>query len=236
MDKGNIYMIPSTLGDCKVEKVIPSYISDLVGKINYLIVENIRTSRRFLRKINKNIIIDNIEFFILDKQTHPEEILNFLKPAINGHDIGILSEAGCPGVADPGSDVIAEAHKIGIKVIPLSGPSSILMALMASGLNGQNFAFNGYLPIKNPERINKIKSLERKSLKEGQSQIFIETPYRNIQIFKDICQACLADTLLCIASDISLDSEDIRTLSINDWKKEEPVINKRPSIFIIQSS
>lgn len=235
MDKGNIYMIPSTLGDSPIEKVIPSYVSDLIANIDYYIVENIRTARRFLKKANKNVDIDNIEFFILNKHTKPEEISEFLNPAIEGKDIGVLSEAGCPGIADPGSEITKIAHKRNIRVIPLSGPSSILMALMASGFNGQNFAFNGYLPIKNPDRINRIRALEKRSAIEGQSQIFMETPYRNSKMFNDLCETCFPDTYLCIATDISLNTESIKSQNIRSWKKSPPDLNKRPSIFILQA-
>lgn len=235
MKNASIYMIPSSLGECRLEKVIPSYISDLVVNIDHYIVENIRTARRFLKKVNKEIDINNIEFFVLNKHTRPEEISEFLNPAMNGKHIGVLSEAGCPGIADPGSEIVRLAYKNNIRVIPLSGPSSIIMALMASGFNGQNFAFNGYLAIKKPERIKQLRSLEKRSKIENQSQIFMETPYRNTQMFNDICEACSPETFLCIATDISLDTEKIRSQKVKSWKKSTPDINKKPSIFILYS-
>ncbi|MFC2097636.1 SAM-dependent methyltransferase [Bacteroidota bacterium] len=235
MQKGNIFMIPSTLGDSPVENVIPSYLSILILNIDFYIVENIRTTRRFLKKLNKEINIDNLEFFVLNKYTTDEEKSDFLLPAIQGNDLGIISEAGCPGVADPGADIIFQAHKQNIRVIPLAGPSSIIMALMASGFNGQNFAFSGYIPIKKDERTRRIKQLEKRSKTEKQSQIFMETPFRNIQMFDDICEACQPDTYLCVATDISLDTEEIKSQTIKQWKKNRPDINKRPSIFILHS-
>jgi len=228
-------MIPTTLGECPVERVIPAYISELVNCIDTYYVENIRTARRFLKKLNRDINIDDLNFFILNKYTGEKEISGFLAPAKEGKDIGILSEAGCPGIADPGAEIVSQAHKQGFRVIPLSGPSSIFMALMASGLNGQNFAFNGYLPIKKPDRIKSIKELEKKSKIERQSQIFMETPYRNLQLFDNICEVCLPGTTLCIATDISLDTEQIKSKTIKEWKKSRPHINKRPSIFILQA-
>ncbi|MEA3445546.1 MAG: SAM-dependent methyltransferase [Bacteroidota bacterium] len=233
--KGKIYLIPSTLGDSSIERVIPADIANIVKSIRFFIVENERTSRRFLKKLSTDIIIDELNFQILNKHTKADEISAFIKPANKGNDIGVISEAGCPGVADPGADIAAIGHINGIQVIPLVGPSSIILSLMASGLNGQNFAFVGYLPIKPRERSKAIKQLEARSKKENQTQIFIETPYRNNQLIDDIIKYCEAPTLLCIACDITLDTEFISTKTITSWNKTKPNINKRPCIFLLHS-
>ncbi|MCF8372246.1 MAG: SAM-dependent methyltransferase [Bacteroidales bacterium] len=232
--KGKIYMIPSTLGDGPIENVIPQGITSLVLDIKFYIVENVRTARRFLKKLSPEIEIDPLTFFILDKHTKAAEISQFISPAINGENIGVISEAGCPGVADPGADIISIAHLKGIQVIPLVGPSSIVLALMASGMNGQNFAFTGYLPIKPQERIKSIKHLENRSSAENQTQIFIETPYRNNHLVEDILSSCSDTTLFCIACDITSETEYISTRTIQAWKKAKPPdLHKRPCIFLL---
>lgn len=232
---GKIYLLPITLGDSIPETVIPKAVIDKITTLRYFIVENVRTSRRFLRLLDKNFPIDNSQFYELNKHTKINEIDAFLTPAKNGNDMGIMSEAGVPGVADPGSQVVSLAHKQNIQVMPFVGPSSILMAVMAAGLNGQNFAFNGYLPIKPSERIRKIAALEKRSKTEQQSQLFIETPYRNNALLDDILKTCQPNTLLSIAVDITLASEFIKTDSIKNWRKQKPDINKRPGIFTIHS-
>jgi 16S rRNA (cytidine1402-2'-O)-methyltransferase len=236
MEKGKIYLIPNLLGDSNHEDTIPQHIPSLVFGIKYFIVENLRTTRRFLKKLKKEINIDELKFYELNKFTNPMDIESFLKPATEGHDIGIISEAGVPGVADPGADVIRIAHQIDIQVIPLVGPSSLLLALMASGLNGQNFAFNGYLPINKSERFHKIRFFEKRSKHEKQSQLFIETPYRNNTLLDNFLAACQPNTSLCIAVDITLETEFIKTKTIQEWKNGKPDLHKRPCIFIIQSS
>ena len=233
--KAKIYLIPTTLGDSEISSVIPQNIQTIIEDLNFFIVENIRTARRYIRKVSATKNIDNITFFELNKHTNANELSGFLQPAMEGNNIGIISEAGNPGIADPGADIVSIAHRKGLQVVPLVGPSSILLALISSGLNGQNFAFSGYLPIKPNERQKKIQSLENRSKIENQSQIFMETPFRNMKMLDDILSACRNNTLLCIATDITLASEFIKTKTIADWKKQKPEINKRPTIFILQS-
>lgn len=228
-----LYMIPTTLGDTTIERVLPPDLTQLISSISVFIVENLRTARRFLKKVNPAIVIDELIFFELNQHTEKKEIIRFLEPNQKGLDIGIISEAGCPGIADPGAEVVRIAHTKNIQVIPLVGPSSILLALMASGMSGQNFAFNGYLPIKNPDKSQQIKLLEKRMQTEGQTQIFIEAPYRNAQLLDSLLQNCEPDTMLCIAADITLDTEFIRAKPISLWKTNIPDIQKRPAIFMI---
>lgn len=229
---GKLYLIPSAISDAPVEEVIPGYVTTVINHITYYIVENERTGRRMLIRLGLKTPIDELTFFILNKHTNRSELYSFFDKA-SGSDIGLLSEAGLPAIADPGSEVALLAHQRKMEVIPISGPSSIFLAMMASGLNGQNFAFNGYLPVTSNERIRKIRQLEQFSLKENQSQIFIETPYRNNQMFTDLMKTCSDNTLLCIATDITSKDAMIKTLSISEWRKNKPDLNKRPSIFIL---
>jgi len=231
--KGNIYLAPITLGESNIQSVIPQEVISKIITLRHFIVEDIRTVRRYLRRLDVSFPIDSCQFFELNKHTSPTELASFLIPAENGSDMAISSEAGVPGIADPGADVVALAHKKKITVVPMVGPSSILMAMMASGLNGQNFAFNGYLPIKPAERIKALKHFEKRSQTENQSQLFIETPYRNRALLADILANCLPATRLTIAADISLLSEFIRTDTLQNWKNHLPEIDKRPSIFIL---
>ena len=228
-----IYLIPTTLGDTSIERVLPPDLTQLISSIPVFIVENIRTARRFLKNVNPAIVIDDLTFFELNQHTEKKEISRFLEPHQKGLDIGIISEAGCPGVADPGTDVVRIAHTKNIRVVPLVGPSSILLAIMASGMSGQNFAFNGYLPIKNPEKSQQIKMLEKRMQTEGQTQIFIETPYRNAQLLDELLKNCEPQTMLCIAADITMDTEFILSKPISYWKTNIPDIQKRPAIFMI---
>jgi len=230
--KGRLFLIPSTISDSQVNHVIPEYINKIISNITHYIVENERTARRMLLKLGISIPIDDLTFYILNKHTGKSEIPDFLKIA-ESEDIGLLSEAGVPAVADPGREIVSLAHKNNIKVVPLVGPSSILLALMASGLNGQNFAFIGYLPVKSPERVRKIKEIETRSKNENQSQIIIEAPYRNNQLLNDILTACGNTTLLCIAVNITDEKEKIETHSIEYWRRHKPDIHKIPSIFIV---
>ena len=229
----NLYLIPTTLGDNKIESVIPGDISLKVKEIEYFIVENIRTARRYLKKIDRSINIDELNFYELNEHTDKNALEEFLMPIKNGFDVGIISEAGCPGIADPGADVVKLAHEKNIRVIPLVGPSSILLSLMASGMNGQNFAFIGYIPVKQDERIKAIRDIEKRSALEKQTQIFIETPYRNVKLLEDLINTLNDQTRLCIAVDITLETEYIQTKTIASWKKGTPDINKRPAIFLI---
>lgn len=232
--KGKLFLIPTTLGENEPLEVLPISIKRAIEEIDHYIVENEKSARRFIKKISPRKPQPSLFIEVLNKYTEQEVIPTFLQPCLDGINVGVLSEAGCPGIADPGADVAAIAHQKNIKVVPLVGPSSILLAMMASGLNGQNFAFNGYLPIDATERKKAIKSLEKKSNEIGQSQIFIETPYRNDKLFAELLKTLSANTLLCIACDITLSSEFIETKRTSDWKKTSLELNKRPAIFIVQ--
>lgn len=232
--KGKLFLIPITLGESSIESVIPETVIQATIKIRHFIVENIRTTRRYLRALDKSFPIDEIQFYELNKHTTPEQITGYLQALKQGYNVGVISEAGVPGVADPGAAVVELAHQNNIQVVPYVGPSSILMSVMASGLNGQNFAFNGYIPVKSNERIKHLKHLEKRSQHEKQSQLFIETPYRNNAVVDDILSSLNKNTKLCIACDITLETEFIKTDTIQNWKKNKPNINKRPAIFIIQ--
>ena len=234
-NKGKIYLIPTTLGDTEINAVIPANVTDIIDNLHYFIVENIRTARRYIRKVSLNKNIDEITFFELNKHTDIKDVASYLNPCISGNSIGVISEAGNPGIADPGANIVKIAHQKKIDVVPLVGPSSILLALISSGMNGQNFAFNGYLPIKDNERIKKIQYLEKKSKSENQSQIFMETPFRNMKMLEAVLQTCRNNTLLCIATDITLQSEFIKTKTIAEWKKQKPQLNKRPTVFVLQA-
>lgn len=231
--KGTLYLIPNKISDADLNTVVPPRIAELVPTIKHYIVEDVRTVRRYLRLLNKAVDIDATQFYELNKHTNEADISNYLLAADNGENIGLISEAGLPCVADPGNVIVALAHKKNLKVVPLVGPSSILMALMASGLNGQNFAFNGYIPIDQPERSKKIRNLEARSRTEHQSQIFMDTPYRNNKLFDDLKTTLAPQTLLCIALNITAEDEFICTKTIAEWKKTELNLNKKPCIFII---
>ena len=229
---GKIYMIPTTLGDSPVEKVIPVYVLELIRTTKYFIVENVKTSRRYLKKVDPSINIDALTFFTLNKHTKEEDIISFITPALEGINIGIISEAGCPGIADPGSSIVEIAHKKNIAVVPLVGPSSILLALISSGMNGQKFTFHGYLSKDKSERTKEIKKLEARAGK-GETQIFMETPYRNMQLLEDVIKSCNLNQKLCIALNITLENEFIKTKTIKEWKNKIPDLNKQPCIFIL---
>jgi len=230
---GRIFLIPVTLGGDDFLRVIPEKVIDLTRQLRYFIVEDIRSARRFLRLIDKEFPINDSVFFELNEHTGESDITNYLEPIFNGSDIGVLSEAGLPGIADPGAGIIAMAHQKGITVTPLSGPSSILLALISSGLNGQNFSFNGYLPVKPAERSVKLRELEKKA-GEGYTQIFMETPYRNQKMLESIITTCHSNTLLCIAADITLPTESIRTMKISEWKRDLPLLNDKLVVFVMQ--
>jgi len=230
---GNIYLIPVTLGGEDFNYVIPAKVISLTRDIRYFIVEEIRSARRYLRLIDKAFPIDESHFELLNEHTGDKDISNYIEPCLKGFDLGLMSEAGLPGIADPGARLIKIAHRRNIRVIPLSGPSSIIMALTSSGLNGQNFTFNGYLPVKQPERESKLKELEKRA-RDGFAQIFIETPYRNQKMLESILEICNKDLMLCIAADISLPSESILTMSIYDWKTRIPDLKNRLVVFILQ--
>jgi len=234
--KPTLYLIPTTLGTETNPDLFPPINLQIIKSLDHFIVENIRTARRFLRPLGYDNDFNQVRFFELNKHTSRSDLESYIHPLLNGINMGILSEAGAPAIADPGADIVSLAHKENIRIVPLIGPSSILLALMASGLNGQNFAFNGYIPVKNPMRKKEILALEEKSRRENQSQIFMEAPYRNQKLLEDILNSCHAETLLCIATDITMDSEFIQTKNISQWKKKIPDIQKRPTIFILQSA
>ena len=231
---GKLYLIPTLLGNQDPNSVIPLNTLEITRKLRYFIVEELRTARRYLRLIDKSFPIDECSFFVLNEHTADSEFEEFLVPIEKGVDIGLMSEAGLPCIADPGSKIVFLAHKKLYCVVPMAGASSIILALIASGLNGQNFTFNGYLPIKPAERFKKIKELEKKSL-EGVAQIFMETPYRNNQTLETLLSACLNDTYLCIATDISLTTESIRTKKISEWKTETTNLKDRLVVFCLQN-
>ena len=230
--KGTLYLIPVTLGTIEFEHVIPTGVIEIAKKIRSFIVEDVRSARRFLRSIDRKFPIDSSEFLVLNEHTRPAEYDSLLASLMDGKDTGLMSEAGVPGIADPGSPVVSLAHKHGIRVVPLTGPSSIILSLMASGLNGQSFTFHGYIPIKQPARTDKIKLIEAKAA-GGESQILIETPYRNQKLIEDILRVCRPETEVCIAVDITGSNESIVTKSVSDWRKNRPVLDKLPAIFII---
>lgn len=230
---GKLYLIPTPLGDEGMH-VLPQYLLDILHRIKVLIAERPKTARHFMKASGFPHPLQEVTYFELNKRTSPAEYADFLAPALNGQDTGLVSEAGSPGVADPGAAIVSLAHKNGIEVVPLVGPSSILLALMASGMNGQSFSFHGYLPQKRPELVRELKRLEQSAIKHDQTQLFIETPYRNMGLIETILQALQNSTQFCIAADLTLPSQYIRTRSIADWKKGGlPNLHKRPAIFLI---
>lgn len=232
---GKLLLIPNTLGDTAPFEVLPISIKRAIEGIDHYIVENEKSARQFIKKVSPRKSQPNLKIWVLNKYTEPQELPEFLKPCLAGKDMGVLSEAGCPAIADPGANIVALAHSSGIRVVPLVGPSSILLAMMASGLNGQNFAFNGYLPIEQTDRKKAIKKLERLSRETEQSQILIETPYRNDKMFTELIRSLNAETRLCVAVDLTLPTEMIRTLTAAQWQNmEAPDLHKRPAIFIFQ--
>jgi 16S rRNA (cytidine1402-2'-O)-methyltransferase len=230
---GKLYLIPSTLGDTAPLEVLPISIKQAIEAIDHYIVENEKTARHFIKNISPRKSQPSLHIEQLNKFTEPEMIPSFLDPCLKGLHVGVLSEAGSPGIADPGAEVVRIAHQKNIQVVPLVGPSSILLAMMASGLNGQNFCFHGYLPIETGERKKSLKSLERESKDKNQTQLFIETPYRNDKLFQDLIKVLAPSTLLCIAADITLPGEFIRTKTIEDWRQDTPDLHKKPAIFLI---
>ena len=232
-EKGTLYLIPNTLGETELNTIIPEFNRIILKETRVFITENIRTARRFLKKADRSIDIDEITFFVLDEHTKPEDPLEYLKAALTGKNIGLISEAGTPCIADPGAVIVHRAHQLGIKVVPLVGPNSIIMALMASGFNGQQFQFHGYLPIPSGERMMKIREIEKKAWQNDQTQIFIETPYRNKAMFESLLKTCREDTELCIACNLSLEDELVLTLPIRQWKKKAADIHKKPAVFLL---
>lgn len=228
-----LYLLPVTLGDTPVEQVLPAYNKEIILGIKHFIVEDVRSARRFLKKVEASINIDELTFYPLNKHTSPDDLSGYLKPLQEGHSMGVISEAGCPAVADPGADVVAMAQRKNLKVVPLVGPSSIILSVMGSGFNGQSFAFHGYLPIEAADRIKRLKELEGRIYSENQTQLFIETPYRNNKMMEDIVKTCRPQTKLCIAANITCEGEYIHTKTIREWKGHLPDLTKAPCIFLI---
>ena len=228
-----LYLIPVTLGDTPLTKVLPQHNIEIIKEIRHFIVENTRSARRFLRQADSQFDIDGSTFFELNKHTSPNDSAGYLAPLAQGKPMGVISEAGCPAVADPGADVVAIAQRKGLKVVPLVGPSSIILSVMASGFNGQSFAFHGYLPIKPDERARKIKQLEQRVYAEEQTQLFIETPYRNGKMIEDIIKNCRPQTKLCIAANLTCPDEFVRTRTVKDWRGKVPELSKIPCIFLL---
>lgn len=231
-----LYLIPSSLGAENIDYEIPAYNQDVMNSLHEFIVENVRTARRFLRKAGYAHNFDEVVFHVLNKHTAENDVPGFLDHVSPDRPIGLLSEAGNPCIADPGQRVVAEAHRRGIKVVPLVGPNSILMALIASGFNGQNFAFHGYLPIQMDKRKEKIRQMELDALHHDQTQIFMETPYRNNSLLSELYKSCHPSTLLCIASSITTPSEFIHTQAIKQWEKQSPDLKKKPAIFLLYTT
>lgn len=229
-----LYLIPVTLGNTPIEQVLPAYNKQVICNIRHFIVEEVRTARRFLKQVDRDINIDELTFYPIGKHADAASFSKYLDALRNGKDMGVISEAGCPAVADPGADVVAIAQREGLKVVPLVGPSSILLAVMGSGFNGQSFAFHGYLPIAPTDRAKRLKQLESRSAAEHQTQLFIETPYRNHKIIADILSACNPRTRLCIASGLTTEKEYICSKTVKEWKQAPPPdLNKIPTIFAI---
>ena len=232
--EATIYLIPVPLGGTDYSRALPDYNREVILTLKHFIVENVRTARRFLKKMKPSIVIDELNFMELNKHTSPEAIAGMLVPLKTGQSVGIMTEAGCPAVADPGAAVVAIAQQKGYRVMPLVGPSSILLALMASGFNGQRFAFHGYLPVETTQRIERIKALEARMYAENETQIFIETPYRNNKLLDDLIRVCKPSTRLCVASNLTCDNESVRTRPVKDWAKHTPNLHKQPTIFLIE--
>ncbi len=233
MKSGTLFLIPVFLSDTNTNDVFPSVNMEIINSLNDFIVEDLRTARRFLRKVGYNKDFEKVNFHLLNEHTNSPDIYTYLDKVKIGQNIGLMSEAGTPCVADPGFEIVSLAHQLGIKVKPLIGPSSILQALMGSGFNGQQFVFHGYLPIDKYERRKTILNIQNKARNNNQTQIFIETPYRNNKLLTDILTLCADNTLLCIASDITGENEFIKTKSISDWRKINLDIHKKPTVFLI---
>jgi len=232
--QGKLYLIPTTLGDNAPLEVLPISVKKIVELVDDYIVENEKTARRFIKKVSSSKSQATLNIDLINKYTLTDDMPGFLNPCLEGKSVGLMSEAGCPGIADPGSEVVRIAHEMKIKVVPLVGPSSIILALMSSGMNGQNFTFNGYLPIDSSERKKALRNLEKISFERNQAQLFIETPYRNNKLLDDMKSVLHTNTRLCIACDITLPSEFIRTMTINEWQKNSVDLHKRPTLFVLQ--
>lgn len=233
MKKGRLFLLPTLMGSENWEHVIPQEVAEIAKKTRYFAVENIKTARRYLRKLDREFPIDDSTFFILSKKTQEHELGAMLAPLKEGHDVAIVSEAGCPGIADPGAELVALAHQNRHFVSPLTGPSSILLGLIGSGFNGQSFVFQGYIPKERKDRIAAFKSYEYQANKTGQTQIFMETPFRNNNLLEDLLNECMDNTLLCIACDLTLPTERVQTMTVEAWRKNAFSLDKRPTMFLI---
>ena len=231
--QASLFLIPVPLGETEHRKVLPEYNREVILSIRHFIVENVRTARRFLKKADPTIVIDELTFYELNKHTSPDQVAGYLAPLGRGESVGVISEAGCPAIADPGADVVAIAQQKKYPVVPLVGPSSILMSLMGSGFNGQSFAFHGYLPLDGGERTRTLKHLEQRAYAENQTQLFIETPYLNHKMIDDILHACRPQTRLCIAANLTCADEYICTRTVKEWRGHVPDLAKKPCIFLI---
>lgn len=235
MAKGKLWMIPTTLGGEQVDDVIPGNVQQLIKHIRHFVVEDIKSARRYLRRIDREFPIDDSTFFELNKRTDRAQITRFLAAASTGSDIGMISEAGCPGVADPGAELVAAAHEAGIRVHPMVGPSSILLALMGSGFSGQTFSFHGYLPKDRKDRVRRLKDFEADARRTGYTHIFMDTPFRNMNVLDDLLNELADTTQLCIASNLTLPDESVWTMSVKDWREHAYDLNKKPALFLIGS-
>ena len=233
---GVLYLIPTPLGENPPLEVLPLTVKKIIEDQNHFIIENEKAARRFIKKIAPNKNQDQLILYPLNKFITQEETETYLDQCEAGISMGLFSDAGCPGIADPGSVIVAKAHRLGIQVKPIVGPSSLILAMMSSGMNGQNFAFNGYLPIEKKKRRQAIIKFEKKAIKDNQAQLFIETPYRSDSLLNELLKVLLSNTLLCVGCDLSLKNEYIKTLTISQWKNEKANLNKRPCIFIIEGS
>lgn len=233
MRSGKLYLIPNTLGGETTQNIIPAEVAEIAAGLRFFAVEDVKSARRLLRKIDRTFPIDDSTFIVLNKNSTPHDIYPALKALENGQDVGIISEAGCAGIADPGSILVAGAHQKGIQVCPTVGPSSILLTLIGSGFNGQQFAFHGYLPKDKKERVRKLKDLEQRAKRTSETQLFMDTPFRNMHVLDDLLNDLADDTLLCIASNLTLPEENIKTMSIKDWRENAYDIGKIPTMFAI---
>jgi 16S rRNA (cytidine1402-2'-O)-methyltransferase len=236
MNKGKLYLIPVPLGQTTIEAVLPQTVRECAKHLNHFVAENAKSARAFLKSLPSDTALQQIEIQELNEHTLPGDLQKLLAPLLAGLDVGLISEAGCPAVADPGANLVALAHRAGIQVLPMIGPSSILLALMGSGLSGQNFAFHGYLPAKEEPRQKKLRELEKDSIREKRTQIFIETPYRNRQMLETLVRGCSEQTRICVATDLTLNSESISTHTAAEWLKQGlPEIDRRPTVFLLQA-
>lgn len=228
---GQLYLIPTTLGGQTIEDIIPEGVRQIATELRHFIVEDIKSARRYLRKLDREFPIDDSQFFILNKKTDIAQVRSFLKPLKEGHSMGIISEAGCPGIADPGATAVSFAHELGIQVVPLVGPSSILLALMGSGFSGQNFTFNGYLPKDRKDRIQELKRMESDVFRTGNTHLFMDTPFRNMNVLEDLLNELNDNTEILIASNITLPNASVKTRTAKEWREEAYDLSKIPTIF-----